>query len=142
MTTITTADSMIRRGRPVIDSPTAARKRWSLRRVANAAPTKMPYMKKVEGTYCGHGHGMRSSRVTMSKMTEVQKPASVTPHSTINVDSSQSSDFHLSCRWRCRTSERSLVSIRYPDRRGGLLDGADLLLDLGGLRAEFLGHLF
>src|SRR5258707_8798140 len=97
-------------------------------------------MKKVEVTSCSHSHGRPISRVTMSQTTDRLKAARVKPHSIISNDSSQSSCFHLSCRWRCSTSERS-SAIRYPTPPW-LFDRADGLLDLRRVRAEILGHLF
>src|SRR6516165_254986 len=54
-------------------------------------------MKKVEVTSCNHSQGRPISRVTMSKMTVVQKPSSRRPHSIISTVSSGSSARHL--RW-------------------------------------------
>ena len=68
-------------------------------------------MKKVEVTSCSHSQGRPISRVTMSQITDVQKPASVTPHSTISTPSSQSSDFHLRWRWRVSTSSGFRLAI-------------------------------
>src|SRR5216683_2699883 len=99
-------------------------------------------MKKVEVTSCSHSHGAPMVRVTMSQTTEVQKPISVAPHSTISSDSSQSSAGHFNLRCRCRTSERSsaITLLRRPARMA-LLHRADQLLDLRGMRPEVLGHL-
>src|SRR5436190_16846531 len=97
-------------------------------------------MKKVEVTSCSHSHGRPISRVTTSQTTARLKQASVRPHSIIRSDSSQSSAGHFSCRWRCRTSDRSSDILPTP-MPAALFHRADQLLNLGGVGTEVLGHL-
>src|SRR6516225_6553592 len=83
-------------------------------------------------------------RVTISAVTDIEKPKQRTPHSTIRINSSLSSVRHFRWRCRCKTS-LSAIAILSP-RRGsggmcGLVDPADQVLDLLGVRAEVVGKL-
>src|SRR5437660_986718 len=95
-------------------------------------------MKKVDVTSCSHSQGWPMVRVTMSNITEVEKPSRVSPQRTISTDSSPSSARHFRWRWRCRT-RRLATPMRVPFARC-LLDRPNQLLDLDRVRAELLGE--
>src|SRR6516165_7927677 len=88
-------------------------------------------MKKVDVTSCNHSQGAPRVRVTMSKVTVVEKPSRHSPQRTIKLVSRTSKQRHF--KWRCRCSTSPLVMF-WP--RFG-----EEMLDFGRVRAELFGKL-
>src|ERR1700730_4388526 len=103
-------------------------------------------MNRVEVTSCSHSQGWPMVRVTMSAVTDNEKPKQSRPHSTIKPSSSLSNTGHFRCPCRCSTSlsamaiEYSVVLVGRPgDVTRGSVDCADQILDLLRVRSEILG---
>src|SRR5215475_9323049 len=79
-------------------------------------------------------------RVTMSAVTDNEKPKHSRPHSIIRISSSRSSARHFRCRCRCSTNVSAMAMERFPSSRV-LVDRADQVLDLLRMRAELPGEL-
>src|SRR5215469_8484863 len=103
-------------------------------------------MKNVEVTSWSQSQGWPIVRVTMSKMTVLQKANSKIPHRPIKANSRTSNARHF--KWDCRrATSRSVMAIAIgacnPSRSQLPLSlhGCDQVLDFRGVRSEFTGKL-
>src|SRR5215471_14990186 len=106
-------------------------------------------MKKVDVTSCNHSQGAPIVRVTMSKVTVVEKPSRHSPQSTIKIVSRTSKQRHFKWRCRCSTSllvmcwprfgEEMLRKNPLPKTKGKSFHIRDKLLDFRRMRAELFG---
>src|SRR3954454_25388453 len=120
---------------------------------------KTPHAKKTGVTCCSPSHGAPIVRVTTSQSTATVNMPMHTPHRIMRSASSGSNAFHLSCRWRSRTSARksamSVLIRTVPDmnrpetriiappavQNACLLHITDELQQLHGMRTELLREL-
>src|SRR5215471_21386310 len=69
-------------------------------------------MNRVEVTSCNHSQGWPMVRVTMSAVTDSEKPKHNTPHNSIKTSSSRSNARHFKWRCRCNTSLSAIGILR------------------------------
>src|SRR6478672_3014582 len=89
-------------------------------------------MNSVDVTSCSHSQGWPMVRVTMSAVTDSEKPKHSTPHRIMSASSSQSSQRHFRWRWRCNTSlsAMAIATLVVPAKAGTHYPERELLREL------------